>query len=50
MGKVYKHLPEFHLKERSSLAFVMGKLYFRSYKIAPLPFITLDPDTLEELN
>lgn len=35
LGKVYKHLPEYRLKERSSLAYVMGNLYYRSYKIAP---------------
>ena len=47
-GKVYKHVKEYRLKERATLAFVLGKLYYRSSRIGPVPLIELDPDTLEE--
>jgi hypothetical protein len=38
-GKVYKHFPSYRLKERSSLAYIHGKLYYRSSKIAPAVLI-----------
>ena len=47
-GKVYKHLKDYRTKEKGTLAFVLGKLYYRSGRIAPAPLIELDPDTLEE--
>lgn len=50
LGKVYIHKPQFRLKERSSLAFIHGHLYYRSSRIAPLVLIELDPETLEEMS
>jgi len=32
-GKVYKHLPLYRNKEKGSIAYVLGKLYYRSAKI-----------------
>lgn len=48
LGKVYIHKKNYRLKERASLCFILGKLYYRSGKIAPLPLIEIDPETLEE--
>ena len=48
LGKVYKHKRDYRLKERGSIAYILGKLYYRSAKIAPAPAIELDPETLEE--
>ena len=47
-GKVYIHLPDYRIKERGSLTYILGKLYYRSAKIAPAPLIEIDPNTLEE--
>ena len=47
-GKIYKQKRDYRLKERGSIAYVLGKLYYRSAKIAPAPIIELDPETLEE--
>eukprot|EP01017_Pseudomicrothorax_dubius_P009162 TRINITY_DN13068_c0_g1_i2.p1 TRINITY_DN13068_c0_g1~~TRINITY_DN13068_c0_g1_i2.p1 ORF type:complete len:708 (+),score=213.28 TRINITY_DN13068_c0_g1_i2:188-2311(+) len=49
LGKVYKHISDYRLKERGTLAYVLGHLYFRSQRISPAPLIEIDPDTLEEL-
>ena len=48
LGKVYKHVKDYRLKERATLAFILGKLYYRSSRIGPVPLIELNPDTLEE--
>lgn len=50
LGKVYAHKPDYRLKERSSLAFIHGHLYYRSSRIAPLVLIEINPETLEELS
>ena len=50
LGKVYVHKPEYRLKERASLAFIHGRLFYRSQRIAPLALIELNPDTLDEIN
>jgi len=47
-GKVYIHKPDYRIKERGSLVYILGKLYYRSAKVAPLPLIEIDPNTLEE--
>jgi len=49
LGKVYKHNKEYRLKERGSVAYILGKLYYRSSKIAPAPLIEIDPYALEEV-
>jgi len=38
-GKVYKHNKDYRLKDRGTLAYVLGKLYYRSGKIAPAPLV-----------
>jgi len=49
LGKVYVHKPDYRLKERSSLVFIHGHLYYRSPRIAPLSLIEINIDTLEEI-
>lgn len=49
LGKVYIHKADYRLKDRSSLAFIHGRLYYRSPRIAPLALIELNPETLEEV-
>ena len=31
------------------MVFMNGKIYFRSEEMKPKPFVTIDPDTLEEM-
>ena len=48
LGKVYLHRKDYRLKEKGSLCYILGKLYYRSGKISPLPLIELNIKTLEE--
>jgi hypothetical protein len=42
-GKKYNHNPEFHNKEKGTIVYVEGKLYYRSKQISPAPLIEVDP-------
>lgn len=48
IGQVYQHKNEYKSGEQVSLLYLNGKLYLRADSIKPKPFVSINPNTLEE--